>query len=71
MNDPLRKVVSVENFIDTPTVRNWLKMECGHEKSQKGSIRIPERARCRDCGCEARRRDAKTGCLSDCTCAEG
>jgi hypothetical protein len=49
----LKKVIRVKNFISkhaTGTAgTNILTLECGHEKFQKGSIRIPKRCTCREC----------------------
>ena len=48
-----RKVVEVWNYIDKYATgtrgSNFLELECGHIKRQKGSIRVPEYCHCRDC----------------------
>lgn len=50
---PLRAVVAVV-FHQMPYTKwgwgqNFLQLECGHSTTQKTSIPVPRRARCRDC----------------------
>lgn len=48
-----RKVLSVENFINHNARgtkgSNYLKLECGHTKRQKGSIKVPAFCYCIKC----------------------
>ena len=48
-----RKVVKVENYVGRNARgtkgSNYLTLECGHVRRQKGSIRVPGFCICRDC----------------------
>ena len=48
-----RKVVGVENYIYSYATgtkgSNWLTLECGHVKRQKGNVRVPQFCRCVEC----------------------
>lgn len=54
---PYRKVVRYEKWRVINTRNGYtteLTLECGHTKHQKGSIRVPRKSRCAECGYVAR-----------------
>jgi len=57
-----RKVINVKNYIDPHANgtkgSNYLTLECGHVKRQKGSVKVPEYCRCDECAQQGVQRTA-------------